>query len=192
MTIIFNPFEKYSEKKLLIVGIIALIVSVFLANVLNLKFDGVIDIHVTSGISYATILKQLLIDVSVITLLLYIAGIIYNRKTRFIDILSSVIIARIPFIILILTNINDFNTNLSEKITKSMLDKNIESVLNENLISILLISLLTISILIWVIVLLFNGYKIATNCKGTKPIILFVIALFLAEVISKLLIYKFL
>jgi len=42
--------------------------------------------------------------------------------------------------------------------------------------------------LVLAVILLYNGYKVATNAKGIKNTVLFVAALLIAEVVSKMII----
>ncbi len=44
--LLFKPFEKYSEKTLLLLGVIFTLIGSFVAYVFNIRFDGVIDVHI--------------------------------------------------------------------------------------------------------------------------------------------------
>ncbi|EOG6917048.1 hypothetical protein ACLH3W_002277, partial [Flavobacterium psychrophilum] len=65
--------------------------------------------------------------------------------------------------------------------------------LNTNDIGFILFqSIILIIALIWFISLLYNGFKIATNSKETKHTLLFILAIIIAEITSKIIIYKLL
>ena len=97
--IILNPFIKFSEKQLLIVGISSAIAGSLIASMIGVTFDGLIDVHLYPEITFLDSLKENSILIILITLLLFGFGKIINSKTRFIDILNSSLLFRIPFYI---------------------------------------------------------------------------------------------
>ena len=60
-----------------------------------------------------------------------------------------------------------------------------------DIILLMLFSFVAICTLIWFSVLLWNGFKVATNAKGIKNIIVFIFTILVAEVISKYIITTF-
>ena len=58
-----------------------------------------------------------------------------------------------------------------------------------NIIVIASFAMFATLVLIWVISLLYNGYKTAANTKGTKAIVIFAIALIIADISSRYLIF---
>ncbi len=51
--------------------------------------------------------------------------------------------------------------------------------------------LVMIFVIIWIVALLFNAYKICVNKKGARLIASFIIAVIISEIISKILIFNF-
>ncbi len=99
-TLLFKPFEQYSEKLLIFIGLGMAILGTFLAQVLNSRFDGAFDLHFIEK----TLLQQAFIDtfINITSLIAFLFGaaLIVNRKTRFVDIIATVTISRIPYYIL--------------------------------------------------------------------------------------------
>jgi hypothetical protein len=186
--LIFNPFEKISEKKLLLIGITSMIVGAILGYLFNARYDGIFDLHFEKNTSYFNALLDILISVSTTCLLLLAIGKYTNPKTRLIDIFNTCTIAKIPFYVLTLFNINNWIYYSSAKLVESLQHNLMKMPSLSEFIPVLLFSLLTILGLVLSVLLLFNGYKVATNAKGTKSIGLFVVALFLAEIFSKIII----
>jgi hypothetical protein len=186
--LIFNPFEKISEKKLLLIGITSMLVGTILGYLFNARYDGVFDLHFEKSTSYYNALLDILISVSTTCLLLLAVGKYTNPKTRFIDIFNTCTIAKIPFYVLTLFNINNWIYYSSEKLVESLQHNLMKMPSLAEFIPVLLFSLLTILGLVLSVLLLLNGYKVATNAKGTKSISLFVVALFLSEIFSKIII----
>ena len=186
--LIFNPFEKISEKKLLLIGITSMLVGALLGYLFNARYDGVFDLHFEKSTNYFKALLDILISVSTTCLLLLAIGKYTNPKTRFIDIFNTCTIAKIPFYGLTLFNINNWIYYSSAKLVESLQHNLMKMPSLSEFIPVLLFSLLTILGLVLSVILLFNGYKVATNAKGTKSIGLFVAALFIAEIFSKIII----
>lgn len=112
-------------------------------------------------------------------------GKIINSKTRFIDLLVTVLIARIPLYILPIFNINNAISNISQKLIKIKDPSRIPQIETSEWLLTGGFGILTIVCLIWAFVLMYNGYKTATNAKGIKPVILFIVAIIFAEILSK-------
>jgi|JI10StandDraft_1071094.scaffolds.fasta_scaffold89681_4 hypothetical protein len=186
--LIFNPFEKISEKKLLLIGITSMLVGATLGYLFNARYDGVFDLHFEKNTSYFNALLDILISVSTTCILLLAVGKYTNSKTRLIDIFNACSMAKIPFYVLTLFNINNWIYYSSEKLVESLQHNLMKMPSLSEFVPVLLFSMLTILGLVLSALLLFNGYKVATNAKGTKSIGLFVVALFLAEIFSKIII----
>lgn len=114
--IILNPFQTFSEKKLIAFGITTALIAIILSVPFNGRFDGVIDLHFVQKTTLLKSALDILIGILIITIMLFIIGKYINKKTRFIDILSSTLIAKIPFYFLLFFNINNLMFNTSEKL----------------------------------------------------------------------------
>jgi hypothetical protein len=188
--LLFKPFEKYSEKTLLLIGVFFTLLGSFFAYVFNIRFDGIIDVHIVPNtFSYQALLDNL-INIFCLVLFLYISTKYINKKTRLIDILNTALVARAPFYILPFFNINGVIKKASEDVIQFANPELISQISSSNLFIIIVFGIITILFLVWYISLLFNGFKVASNAKGKTPIILFVISLLLAEVLSKFLIVQ--
>lgn len=190
MKLLLNPFEKFTEKKLLLFGVAITLISSYLGFILYGRFDGIFDLHFTEEIALHQPFIDNCINIFSISILLFFIGRIINRKTRFIDILIAAIVARIPIYFLILGNINNFMLKLNNLFATVDVKKSpvfqIETV---DLIAILIFAAFSILMLIWFVMLLFRGFKIATNCKTTAHIFFFAFGIIGAEILSKILIY---
>lgn len=192
--VLFNPFEKYSEKTLLIFGISATLLGSLVGYLMNARFDGIIDMHLVQGARFQNILLDNLINTLVLFILFFAFGKIINPKTRAIDMLNVSMICRIPMYLVVLGNIGGY----LERATQSMLNgidldnlQNIPQFEMLDLFVILIFSVVSIGFLVWMIVLLWKGFKTATNTKRTRDIIIFIMLFILAEVLSKYLIGTF-
>ena len=57
-TLLFKPFERYSETVLLVVGLIMLGAGMLVGTIFNARFDGVLDLHFSNAVS----IRQTTID----------------------------------------------------------------------------------------------------------------------------------
>lgn len=188
-SILYNPFDIYTERKLITVGSIITIVFSYIAFLVYIRFDGLVDMHFSDHIVPLQPLLDNTINIITCSIFLFVLGKYINRKTRFIDILAVSIVARFPFYPLLLLNINNFLKNSTEGIIENSKPELIHQISPSSLVIILLFALLAIGALIWYMILLYRGFKTATNSKGNKPIALFVITIFIVELISKLAIH---
>lgn len=189
-TLLFNPFERYLEKDLLLAGTILTLIGSGFAYFLHGRFDGVLDLHFVLEIVWWQPFVDNLINILSLSILLFIAAKIINSRTRFVDILIASVVAKIPYYFLLLFNINGFISEISSRMvhpeTLQVLDLSFRT-----MVPILIFTFFSILIAIWFITLLYNGYKVASHAKGTKAVVLFIAAIVIAEVISKILISQF-
>ncbi|WP_445453409.1 hypothetical protein [Flavobacterium sp. 25HG05S-40] len=186
--IIWNPFIKFSEKQLLLIGLASMLIGSYLATIFGVTYDGVIDVHLNQEMSFIHSMKENIIIVLLITFLLFGLGKIINPKTRFIDIVNASLIYRIPFYVsAVLVSIPAV-----KKIEEAMLKEsgNFAKIKFEtlDLALLLVMSLLLIILLIYALALLYHGFKTASNAKQLKHIVFFCITILIAEILSKILI----
>ncbi len=190
--LLFNPFEKYSDKKLLITGIIANFLGVFLGYIFNGIYDGVLDMHAVENSPVNEIIYCIIIDLLTIGIILFLLGKYINSKTRFVDILSTILISKIPIYLLTVINVNGFIHKIGLEIQISFLKNKMNDFSGIFIFELILIAILSLLILVWTLILLYYGFKTATNLRSNKHIVLFVISIISAEIISKIIISKLL
>lgn len=182
----FNPFEKFDEKTLLIIGISIYCILTVLGYFSGSKLDGIMHFD---SLNTENITTEMLLSVSVVfisILLIWILGKIFNPRTRFIDILNTVLISMLPMIfMLIVGEIPFFKNALSN--TEKLVQHNPNSFSPELLI-VVLFTFLIIPFLIYNIILLYYGFKTATNTKKWQHIAIYFALIFVINTISQILI----
>jgi hypothetical protein len=187
--IIINPFEKLSEVQLLILGILLTIGGSLLGYLFRSRFDGVLDMHISPTITLAQPFIDNAINTASLFILLYVLGLIVNKKTRLIDVLNTALIARSPFYLLTLGSVGGLMDGIESKIdTEHPLNVQFSV---EDYIILGVFSMFAVAFLVWFVALLYNGFKTATNVKATPHIIAFGFSIILAEILSKILIGLF-
>ncbi|HRZ31403.1 MAG TPA: hypothetical protein P5188_03755 [Flavobacterium sp.] len=188
---LYNPFELYSERQLLIFGLVMTLIGSFLGYSFNGRFDGIIDFHLLESVTFFEVVLDNFFNAVLLTMLLFINGKLINSKTRFVDVLNASLLARIPFYILPFFNFNNVMYDVSNRTYDIMVAGSFNAISTPDIILLMLFSFVAICTLIWFSVLLWNGFKVATNAKGIKNIILFIFTILVAEVVSKYLITTF-
>ncbi len=186
---IFNPFEKFDEKPLLLFGIAITLIGSFFGFFFQVSYDGVLDAHQNS-VTFIGSLKENTVNIFSIFVVLLVLGKIINRRTRIIDILNTSLVSRLP-IYLTATFVNN---PAMEKVANQVLE-NKDNLQNfqfnpTDLVVIMGISMVMMVLLCYFIVFLVNGFRTATNVKKWQHFVLFAIAIVVAEIISKFLIYN--
>ncbi len=181
--ILFKPFEKYSEINLVTAGVILLIAGSFLGSYSGGRFDGIIDFHGHTS-TFVQTLSDNVVNTATMTFLLFIAGKIINKRTRLIDLLTTALIARIPVYILPVLSNNSMMEAIESKINPANpAGMNFSAM---EMVLLLFITTIVICIIIWFVMLAYNGFKTAVNAKTIQHKVYFAIALIVAEIISKI------
>ena len=189
---LFNPFEKFSGRPLILLGIAATVLLSMTGSYFNARFDGVLDLHFLTPTYFVNTLTDNIINVIILSISFFTLGKIRNKKTRFIDIFSASLISRIPYYFVPFLNWNNILLLESKKVMDTFLALQPGQVPNFDNIQIALLvlfSCISFVFLAWFVYLLYQGYKVATNAKGSIEIVLFGVTLIAAEIVSKIIFY---
>lgn len=118
-------------------------------------------------------------------------GKLINSKTRIIDIVNPILICRVPFYLLTFSNFRNYISDISASLLENFNPKAMPSEMNLSPISMIVLgffAIISILCLIWFVILLYNGFKIATNSKTGMHKLYFALAILVAEIISGILI----
>ncbi len=182
---IFNPFERYDEKTLFVVGIVFLILLIPIGYWTNAYFSSIYRIaHLETNSIFGIIVPTLISFASPI-IILYLLAIILYRKTRIIDIINTVLISQIPLIVLLPTEKITYIKTVGDRVIEYQKHPSSAFPLLDFTIMMLVI-FITLGSLIYSIVLFYNGFKTATNIKKWQHITLFCIVTFLTVVICQI------
>jgi hypothetical protein len=190
--VLFNPFEQFSERPLIIFGLTATLLLSWTSAYFNARFDGVLDLHFRTPTFFINTLTDNVLNIVILALFLFFLGKFRNNKTRFIDIFAAALIARIPYYLLPFINYNDTILIESEKLLKQFINLPPGAVpqFENSVLGILVFfSIISLVVLAWYIFLLYQGYKVATNAKSATEALLFIVTILIAELFSKTIFY---
>lgn len=188
-SIFFNPFSKYSDRTLIFLGILFYLIGGALGSIFHARYDGIFDLHFVENVKLYEPFLDILINTFATTFFLFIVGKYINKKTRLIDVLNLSLIAKFPIYLLTLTNTNNCIYTITSRMIQLVNPGKIDQLVVSDIIIMLLFTMLSLLFLVWFVIILFNGFKTATNAKATKHTLLFVFALLAAEILSKAIIY---
>lgn len=172
---VLNPVGNFDEKVLLLVGLTCLGLNIFLGSVLGFKMDSIVHVSLQTGSlqeSAYTTIKSIALAI----VLYYFLGLIINKRTRPVDIINTVLVAAIALFIsaLILSFLPIQDAALKGGEMPSIPD----------LIKVFFILLVIAPLAILSVIILYNGFKTATNLKSGFHVALFIIVTTLLSVFS--------
>lgn len=178
--LLINPFVRIAGWQALGLGLLLLGVTGLLGGFSNVAFDGVLDMHLVE-LSMSNSFLFLAIDVACLVLVMWATSMIVSKTYRFIDILGTMTLAKAPFLVLAIAGF--FTTTPDMQVLYKDPYRIFQSV------SFIVVMVLTLPVMVWNITLMYHALKISCDIKGSKLTISFILALFVAEVLSKASIY---
>lgn len=182
---LFNPFLKFDEKKLLIIGIFAFglnILGSYYADSINDSIFHYATADEDKGIFNVLKINSLSYLLSIVVI--FILAKILNNKTRFIDIFNTILISQIPLMIMIPVSGLPLYKKALENLSENLGEPEKIQLFNITLISIW--GFFSLILLIYSVVLYYNGFKTATNIKKWQHIVLFAFISLLTTIISQI------
>jgi len=197
VTKLINPFKYIAGWKSLVIGVLILLTTALTGNLSNTQFPDLISVKTSSDFSLQYSIIQNFLNWIGISFILYLVSITTSpSKIRIIDVFGTQALSRFPYLIV---SFIGFSSSI-DKFGKFLLWKFLQQgeVVEINLSTIVIAILLIISTLfltIWMVVLMFNAFKVSSNLKGYKLIVSFIasfiISIILIGLISNRLIQNF-
>jgi hypothetical protein len=181
-SLMLNPFTRIAGWQAFGMGLVFILITGITGTFSNVAFDGVIDMHLVQKQTVAQSFQFLAIDLFSVVAIMSFTGLIITKKFRFIDILGTMTLSKMPFIIFAIAGFFTVSPDMNEVL------KNPYIVFQS--VSFIITTIISIPVVIWSIILMFNALKISCGIKGNKLGIAFIIAILVSEIISKILIYN--
>lgn len=186
ITLLFNPFFYIAGSRALGLGLAAILLAALIGSLGNTHFDGVLDTHVGAAAPLWVFMAEGLIDWLCLAVTVWVAGKIISRTAfRAIDVFGTQALARWPTLIISVMMlpkaIQRFSNALLEQLKTGKFEFN-----TPDAMIFLAVTIGSIPFIIWTIVLMYKSFSVSCNVKGGKAIAVFIGALVVAEVLSKL------
>jgi hypothetical protein len=186
-TWLFNPFHFVAGGPALAMGAGVVVVAGYNASVSNSHFDGVLDFHTGAAAPLWLFLVEGGISWLSAALLLWMAGLLISEsRMRSIDVFGTAALARFPTLVMAFVALLPGYQRQIGRITTMN-----SSIVPADLAAFSLVAVVVVAMLIWMVVLMYNGFAVSCNAKGWKAIIAFAAATLLGEIVSKLVIVVF-
>lgn len=176
---VFNPFSKFSEKQLFIFGFLFLILDVLVCFYTSTRMDSIFHFSPQENLTLSGAFVFVSISTASAILFLFLVALLINKKTRFIDIVNTVLLSQAPnFLVLLSIKYSGLETIANNLKTTDGSPPSLD--LNSIAIIPFVVGIcLLLVLIVYGITLIYNGFKTATNLKKGLHIALFVISLFL-------------
>lgn len=173
----WNPFVNNSEKKLLVIGLICFLLAALLSNWGNFMLLGSLKIASTNAKPWYASVFNLGLIIGINALLLYFFAVLRYAKTRFIDVLNSVLIAHIAMYVLLVISVVPFIADFLKSMEFLVLDHidNPAEMPVDKIGMMIGFALFSLACLVIFFVLLVMGIKIAVNSKRVSDTIIIVL-----------------
>lgn len=189
---LLKPFEFTQEKTLFLFGGVVLLAGSITATLINVRFDGVLDMHSSMAVQWHQPLLDNITNTLCLTVSLYLASLVFNTKTRIIDLVNTALIARIPLYIAALFTMGKTNQETNQFLVENINNPiKIMELPTYNWVLLGISALAALTAMVFMGILLYQGFKTATNVKSTGHKLLLIPAVFVAEILSKLIVYLY-
>lgn len=186
MKALINPFEHYSERVLLCVGLLGLCAAAFFVSNNDLLFLGSLKVVMNHPVNLSGAFINICINLLINTFVLLAFAWLINHKTRFIDIFNTVLIAHLViYILAIITVLPIVNRSLNEveKLVFSGGQGTGSAISTQATIVLLAIGILSLGLLAYFFYFLIRGTKVACNSKKRSHSILIVLLILIVNTV---------
>lgn len=188
---IFNPFERFDDKQLFIAGLLTVAAAIFTGYWTDSFFSSIYKINGLEKTSLQAVAIPTLASFALAIAILFILGKVLNNKTRFIDIVNTVLTSQMSLVILqAFTSISSINKAQEHVISYQTNPAGPFPVLD--FIIMLSMASFVIIVLIYSITVYYNGFKTATNIKKWQHIVLFGVVSLIMTIVCQILTAKYL
>lgn len=172
-TILYNPFLYIAGAKSFVFGFVVLLLTTFLSFSSGTHYNGLANIYFAKDTAFIFYFSEQVFHWLTLSILFFGFSLLLSKsKVRFIDIIGTQAMARIPLIILpihrVLPLFDSFMIN------------------SFKMYFLIAVHIICVT---WSIALMYNAYKVTCNVKQQGLVISFIIAIFIAEILTKLFIY---
>lgn len=186
-TWLFNPFYYVAGAKALVVGVLVIFAAGYIGSLSKSHFDGVLDFHTGAPAPLWAFLVQGFVNWLVMGVLLFCGGKLISRsRMRIVDVFGTQALARFPTLLLVLMALLPVYQRQTERLI-SLTEISPAQLPPADLIAFSLVAgVFAICVVAWMLVLMYRAYAVSCNVGGSKAIALFLVAVILGEVLSKI------
>lgn len=193
-TLLFSPFVVIAGASSLLLGVALILLAGGVGYLSDAHFDGVLDVHAGAHLPLWFTLSEGLLAWLTLALVLFAAGRLLSRTAfRAVDLFGTQALARWPMVFVSLACLAPG----FQRVTKQLIELLPQLAANPNDVKMpplgmdaAVFGAVTFVMLIctvWMVALMWKSFSHCCNVRGGKAVIGFIIGLFIAEVLSKVL-----
>jgi hypothetical protein len=199
-TLLFNPFVYVAGGQALELGLVAILLAGLIGYAAHTHFDGVLDTHTGAGGPVWLFLAEGLVNWLCLSAMLWFSGKLVSKTAfRTIDVFGTQALARWPTVfIALLTLAPGYQRFIRELVPIiPQLDSpggvvKLDKFVGFDFAVFSIVALRMLPLVVWMVALMYNAYSLSCNVRGGKAIGAFIAGLLLAEILSKIVIYRLL
>jgi hypothetical protein len=182
-----NPFRYMAGTQALLWGLMFMVASSFIGWINNYWQDGLIDLHAGSQGAFWQHLALVIFNwLSLLIVLFPLALWLSDSKIRFIDMAGTLALARFPMFLAVFTGFSTSMTRVGEYMMYSYLNKGEPVELRSfDLPLTITLGFLILLMVVWMVTLNYQAYKVSANLRGTQAGVSFTIGFIAAYALSK-------
>ncbi len=183
---LINPFRYIAGYKSLTIGLLIIFCTSLVSAFSHKHFPDIISVKTSPGYPFLYLLIENTSIWIVFSTILYVLSISFSKSAvRFVDIFGTQAFARLPYFLVSFVGFSGslklFNQHIlwtalqrGEPVDLSILDATIA----------VLLLVFTLLMTVWVILLMFNAFKVSSNIKGSRLFLLFIVSVIGSTIIS--------
>jgi len=185
---ILHPFRYLGGWPSVAVGGAIVLISAFVSSLSGVHFPDVLSVKVGSTISFIDLLKQALVNWTVLATMFYIAGLLFSQtKPRFVDVAGTLAVARFPYLLASFTGFGGALLEFGNYIIAKQLTPQQVPTISMSVITIaILLLILQIVLTVWMVALMYQAFAVSVNLKGGKCATVFTVTLIVTVIVSNL------
>ncbi|MFC1736221.1 hypothetical protein ACFL1X_08890 [Candidatus Hydrogenedentota bacterium] len=186
VTWLFNPFHYIAGGKALVIGLVVILLTGLIGSFSNTHFDGVLDIHTGLPAPTWVFLMEGLVDWLSLGIPLCVVALIFTKsKVRLLDVFGTQALARFPMIVnALLSLLPGFQRQIAQ-LPRMGPQFSPSDIVPMDMAVFAFVLLCSLTMLVWMVALMYRAYAVSCNIRGGKRVVLFIAALLVGEVISK-------
>ncbi len=183
---LINPFRYIAGYKSLTIGLLIIICTSLVSVFSHKHFPDIISVKTGPDYSFWYLLIENISTWIIFSTFLYVLAISFSKSAvRIVDIFGTQAFARLPYLLVSFVGFSGSLKLFNQHILWTVLQRGepVDLTILDTTIAVLLL-VFTLSMTVWVIVLMFNAFKVSSNIKGGRLILLFVISVIGSTIIN--------
>jgi hypothetical protein len=189
---LFHPFRYVAGLQALGIGLVAILLAGFIGSLSHSHFDGTLDFHTGAAFPLRVFLLEGIVDWLALAVVLLVVGKMASRTAfRVVDLVGTQAMARWPAVFIavaaLLPGYQRVSLGLAQQFLRPGTAPHFAA---GDVAAFVVVMLVTLAAMVWTVTLMYRSYSLCCNVKGAKGAWTFVLALLVAETVSKLVILK--